>query len=1352
MLLVMPKPPRRVFVSHTSELRRWPVPRSFVAAAESAVARAGDAVADMSYFTARDDKPAQVCRDAVTAADVYVLIAGFRYGSPVRDRPEVSYTELELDAAGKAGLPRLVFLIGEEAQGPSELFVDVMHGARQAAFRARLGDSGLTTATVTTPDGLETVLFQALATLEGGDAESSVGWRGPVFAVPPLRGDEVARPDLMAELMGAVTQPAASAVGMTTGLWGAGGFGKTTMARLLAHRPEIQQKFPDGVVWVTVGEDISGPELAEKVTNAVALLSGERLGLTDPVAAGAQLGRALGQRQVLLVVDDVWKAAQVEPFLMGGPRAVRLFTTRIRGVLPGSAQPVVVDEMDRSEAVQLLTAGVSGVSAGVVAGLLAATGRWPVLLGLVNAAVRADLRADRQADESMREILRELRTTGPTALDVADADERHTAVARTIGVSLSRLTDQQRARYLELAVFGEDVAIPVPVLARYWKATAGWSVFQTRRYCQRLAELALISDYRSDLVALHDVIHAYLREQTHHRRSELHRALIDAHRDLVPDEVETSAWWQLPPAEIYLWTWLPTHLHGAERDHELRACVHHPGWLVGKLENVGPAGLEADLSLPDDPLSRALGTTVHQNAHILAPLQPPGSLAATLATRLPDDRPTKAIADRLVAGLTMPHLRAITPLPDLPHLTRSQAMSGHTRRVSALAVAPDGSWLGSADTGGEIQIRNPVTGITRHILTGHTHGVAKLVAAPDGSWLASADASGEVRIWDLATGATRHILTGHRGGVSELVVALDGSWLAVAAGHDSQVRIWDPASGTPCQILTCYRGGVWALEVAPDGSWLASAGEDGEVRIWDPVNGITRHILTGHLEWLRTLAVAPDGSWLACAGQGGQVRIWDPATGAVRHILVGHRGDVWALVVAPDGSWLASAGEDGEVRVWDPVTGAVRHILVGHSGGVWTLVVAPDGSWLASAGYGGEVRVWDPATGAVRHILVGHSGGVWTLVVAPDGSWLASADTGGEVRGWDPVTDVARRILIRHTRGVEALAVAPDGSWLASAGHDRQVRIWDPATGAARHILIGHTRGVEALVGAPDGSWLASADTGGEVRIWDPATDATRGTFTSHIHAVTALAVAPDGSWLASADTGGKVLIWDPATGATRSTPTGHTRAVTALAVAPDGSWLASTGHDRQVLIWDPTTGATRGTLSGHTRAVTALAVAPDGSWLASAGYGGEVRIWDPTTGATRHTLDGHTHTVWALAVAPDQSWLASAGEDGELRIWDPATGTARHILTGHFDWVRALVVAPDGSWLASAGTGGEVRIWNPTTTTPLTSLRVAGSLFHLSLVSTTIATAGEYGPYFLTLCSGSNPDRSLAQRDDAAF
>ena len=104
-----------MFISHTSEFREFPKGISYVAAVERAVTAAGHVVVDMRDFPAADQAPAELCAERVRGCDVYVGILGTRYGSPVRDRPEVSYTELEFDTATGAGLDRLVFLLDTEA-------------------------------------------------------------------------------------------------------------------------------------------------------------------------------------------------------------------------------------------------------------------------------------------------------------------------------------------------------------------------------------------------------------------------------------------------------------------------------------------------------------------------------------------------------------------------------------------------------------------------------------------------------------------------------------------------------------------------------------------------------------------------------------------------------------------------------------------------------------------------------------------------------------------------------------------------------------------------------------------------------------------------------------------------------------------------------------------------------------------------------------------------------------------------------------------------------------------------------------------------------------------------------------
>ena len=139
----------------------------------------------------------------------------------------------------------------------------------------------------------------------------------------------------------------------------------------------------------------------------------------------------------------------------------------------------------------------------MVQGLLAVTGRWPLLLRLVSKILADYARLATDVSAQGVVLLQQLRAGGPAVvddllgeagrvLDVGQPQARARAVRATIGASTSLLERHDAERFAELGVFAEDEAIPFSLVAQLWRATAGLDNLQASQVCNRLAQLALL--------------------------------------------------------------------------------------------------------------------------------------------------------------------------------------------------------------------------------------------------------------------------------------------------------------------------------------------------------------------------------------------------------------------------------------------------------------------------------------------------------------------------------------------------------------------------------------------------------------------------------------------------------------------------------------------------------------------------------------------------------------------------------------------------------------------------------------------------------------------------------------------
>ena len=511
--------------------------------------------------------------------------------------------------------------------------------------------------------------------------------RAPMMA-PELPSDFIARPAEFDALKARLLDPEGDpVVGVTAALRGAGGYGKTTLAKALARDPDIQDAYFDGILWAELGEKPG--QLIAVVSDLVTSLSGERAHLETLNAAAAKLGETLGDRRILMVIDDAWREQDLRPFLQGGRHCVRLVTTRIDSVLPQDAVRQKVDAMKGGEALALLANGLPpGPATGERASLqklAARLGEWAILIKIVNGFLRNRVSGGEPLPVAIDGANRRLGVKGLTVFDPGDETERDKAIARTIGVSLDLLSKAERERFGELGVFPEDADVPIMIVARLWAMNGGLEDFETEDLLGKLFDLSLLleRDLAKGFFRLHDTVRHFLRDQAgKDRLAAQHKALV------VILETAVAA---NERARRYLYRFLPHHLAEAGEREKLDSLLLNPAWLQAKLDATrDPVGLFLDYQL--------YGAGEAQNL-IERTLRLISGIIARDGRQLPQQ-----LVGRL-SGIEAPGLAhfvekacGLVPksamIPLRPNLTRPGAetarLEGHSGSVAALCLLPDG--------------------------------------------------------------------------------------------------------------------------------------------------------------------------------------------------------------------------------------------------------------------------------------------------------------------------------------------------------------------------------------------------------------------------------------------------------------------------------------------------------------------------------------------------------------------------------------------------------------------------------------------------------------------------------------
>ena len=394
---------------------------------------------------------------------------------------------------------------------------------------------------------------------------------GAPFLAPPLPPYYVPRPENLTAVKASLLDAAQPDTLVISAIYGMGGIGKSVLAAALVQESDVQQRFPDGILWVTLGQN---PDLLSMVNQWIRELRDYDYNPTTLEAASLHLRTLLADKQALLVVDDIWHPEHVQPFRIGGAGCCVLVTTRQTQIKEATRYDL--DLMTPQQSLDLLTQYLpEDLSAAEIAQaetFAQEVGYLPLALELAAAQI-ADGVTWTELLEAFRAEMAALDLDSDVEAIGDEAIRKQRSLVASFKLTLKLLSPKQLEQFAWLGIVPEDVSLTQPMAATLWELPA----FQAGKLLRALKNRALLLPQAQRLgerptYRIHDLVHDLAQRLLTHEQylgdlpglgltmAAAHRQFLERYHRQTQNEL-----WHTVPDDGYIHQHLAWHFEQAQQ-------------------------------------------------------------------------------------------------------------------------------------------------------------------------------------------------------------------------------------------------------------------------------------------------------------------------------------------------------------------------------------------------------------------------------------------------------------------------------------------------------------------------------------------------------------------------------------------------------------------------------------------------------------------------------------------------------------------------------------------------------------------------------------------------------------------